>query len=357
MSSYDSAKRILKGRQEDPSRKTEKGGNRWNSGIFSNPRCEKYINKVKVSEKLQYKETKDKNEKMSSVKKTSSNSNDSEKDVKKNRKIGEIKLDTGVIEVGYDEEKDKIIVSFVQEGDNQVSRQVNEASATSHQVYGAEKFQSNDRAFYGGAMSIKYNIEKPELAIKEQFKKISDDLGGKTTVDEVIPFNQTKQETSQIENLKDLKSNNSNDRSNIHSAISKTNELKNIKGQQSLSFNQKIDKAVKDVKFKSKDSDNKNDAYLLYLLRKRLEEEGLLPSDDDDNNNNNDINKDLENDKAKQIETENVVQEEEMEGTQKDQQSEDSDGIKDQNESLNDKAKEKVLKKKSKKGSRKDENS
>ncbi len=232
---------------------------------MGNPNCKKYISSIdtKMPEKLKYKKKKQK-EYMDTVKPSRS-----AKKEKSPNQTGEIELDTGKVDIGYDEKKKDAVVSFTQNDQNETGKRVIENSAFRQRVYDGDQVRSNDKYFYGGAMDVRCNVNKPQMMFRRQIDKVSKDNGYATTADKVVPFHQIKVEQKKVEELRALKSNNKDDRVNIHNAISAIGTTESKKIQRNLDFVQKFTQALKDAKENAKQEHAQKDDYL-FNLRKKL---------------------------------------------------------------------------------------
>ena len=226
----------------DYSSLTQKGSKRYRSDPF----CSNI-------EKFRDKEDMNPRERLKKVKPTSGKSLKSPPN-----KIGEIKLNTGLVEIGYDSKKDEIVLTFTEKHTRtRNSRQFIEGDTVKRSVTnGSERFMTNDKSFLGGANVLRSDASHDLVYIEQQMDKFSDDEQNLTTMDDVLDFRQT-------------------------SKSKKENPLptqdKNFKDEKNFVFRQKFFKAVnqarqtaREMKFKARD-----DIIFLYMLKKRLEEEEI----------------------------------------------------------------------------------
>lgn len=249
----------------------EKPGDHLRLSSLGNKNCGKYLEGMNtmMPEKLKYTQNKDKDAKMKSVKpgRTESAKDDAP------TLIGEIQLDTGKLQIGYDKKDKKMVFSFVQDDLLSDQKEMVESCAFQQYAYEREIFKSRDINFYQRAVSGRCDVNKSRFMLERQFDVISDKKGNNTMIDRVLPFHQLKQEKNQMEQLKELQSHNMDDRSNIHTAMSTVKTAEYKKAQRKLDFSQKFIQAMDDAKQASKF--DKTDDYFIYLNRKRLVAEAL----------------------------------------------------------------------------------
>lgn len=314
-------------KKSSSTKRIKQAGDNLTLSQFSNPNAAEYLQDVKtgIPEKLKYKkqEIKDNLTKMKSVKPSENIGAEKHAPVK----IGEIKLDTGILEVGYDDEKEDMVFSFVYYNATAKDGMVYENKPTKTLGYNGEWFRSQSQEFVGNSVDFRTGIEN-YYRIGNNFSKLSTSRDHNTTLDQVIPFIQDKDEQKKIDDLRNMKSNNNKDRSNIHDAISGVEELKTKKDQRKIDFVQKFTKAVKDANEIKHKFANKDD-YILYLKKKWLMmyEQGYIdkPNDNNKGDENHEVGKEYEyEDKSQNQEQESEVidsKESEVSDDTKDQES------------------------------------
>lgn len=289
-------------------------GDNFHLSQLGNPNTSGYLGDVKtaIPEKLRYKkqeiEKKDILTKMDTVK--SSDNMGAEKNAP--FKIGEIKLDTGILEVGYDDEKQDIVFSFAYYNAADRDKMVYESMPTKTLGNNAEWFRSQSQQFSGKSVDFRTHFEN-YYRVNDDFIKLSNEKSHNSTIDNVIPFIQHKDEQNKIDELRTMKSSDTKDRANIHNAITGVETLKTQKDQRKIDFIQKFTKAVKDATEIKHKFINKDD-YILYLKKKWLmmyEESNIGNPDDNTNNDQSpEINEGLED---QNLEQEQVQQQQEQE--------------------------------------------
>ena len=239
-------------------------GSQANLSAFSNPNCDPYINNenLKIPEKLKYIQS-GKDEKLDTIKKSFINQND------ETQKSGEIKLDTGKIEIGLDKKNKESIVSFSADDQTLKSDEkfINEDRSSEYHVHDHKKFLSNNIDFKETATDIHSDLEcSNTVNLEKQFNKLSNDKHKETMIDRVVPFLGNTQEENDIKSLKNAKSKNY-DKSNMQTSIEAIETLETQKEQRKMDFIQKLEQAISDTKsLKTLITDD----YLLYIKKKWL---------------------------------------------------------------------------------------
>lgn len=278
-----------------PQKRAKRAGEKLTLSQLSNPNCAGYISDIKTAlpDQLRYNRDEVENEKLSKVMKTVRPSRNIGSEKNAPIRVGKVKLNGGILEVGYDEKKDDLVFSFVNYNISKTDQQVYEASSTTKPVHFGDEFMGKDQDFAGDAIDVRTKQEQ-QLLIRQDFTKLSDDKEHGTTVDKVMPFARTQDEQDKIQQLRDMKSKDNSDRSNIHNAISAVETLKSKKNQKQVDFVQKFTRAVRDAK-EIKSKFTSNDDYVLYLRKKWLMmyEQSDLPDPDDEDNNEDSVFKNL----------------------------------------------------------------
>lgn len=173
-------------------------------------------------------------------------------------KIGEIKLNTGLVEIGYDPKKDEIVLTFTEKHTRtKNSRQLIEGDTVKRSITnGSERFMTNDKSFLGGANVLRSDASHDLVYIEQQMDKFSDDEQNLTTMDDVLDFRQTSKSKKES---------------------SLPTQDKNFKEEKSFLFRQKFFKAVNQAKQTAREMKSKarDDIIFLYMLKKRLAEEDI----------------------------------------------------------------------------------
>lgn len=284
MASYQ---KLNRNKQEALSQKGKTFSNGLDFGSLTQKGSPRYVKESKGGkiEHVDDKSSVGRNKKMKLVQSTSSLS----RDVGPTR-VGEIRMNTGYVEFGYDPKTKNIVLAFAERhGRNQSTKKVIERNTTKRStVHASEKFRTNDKSFLGGATSIRSNINHDQVFLQQQMDKFSDSEQNATTLDDVMTFHETS-------------------KSKKNNPI--PTQEKNTKEQKNLVFKQKFIKAINEVKteaqhFKSKPRD---DIIFLYMLKKRLIKEGFLETSDiDEIIENLEKQVEEENEELKEKGTENI---------------------------------------------------
>ena len=203
-------------------------------------------------------------------------------------KIGEIELNTGVVEVGYDAKKDDIVLMFREHHTRTWnSREFVEGNTTRRAwTYGSERFLTNDKSFLGGINVLRTDSTRDLVYIEQQMDRFSEAEQGLTTMNDVLDF----RKTSGVVANKDLPM-----------------QDQTFKETKNFIFRQKFFHIVNSAKETARKTKSKvvDDIIFLYMLKKRLAEEGFLNI-----SNIKDIEKQIKEMDAQDIELENETQQE-----------------------------------------------
>ena len=176
---------------------------------------------------------------------------------------GELELTTGKAEIGYDEKKKDMVLSFVRHENDTEGREVQENKARVRTIHGQDRFRSNDGEFAQGAMEMRCEAARTPKTVMRRLGAMSRREGGDTTMDRVLPFQKVEPERRRIRRLRELEHESREDRSAIHSAASGVAAFAERKQQKQLEFRKKFTKAV------SKAQENRQtDDYQLYIRKK-----------------------------------------------------------------------------------------
>lgn len=251
-------------------KRVKQSGDSLTLSQLGNPNTSGYLQGVKTSvpEKLKYKQQEIEKKASLTKMKTVRSSENMGAEKHAPIKIGEIKLDTGLLEVGYDDKSGEIVFSFAHFNASKKDKMVYENKPTRTQGDNSEWFRSQSQDFVGNSVDFRTNLEQYNR-INKDFSKLSNERSHNTTIDKVIPFIQHNDEMNKIEELRNEKSKSNKDRSNIHDAISGVERLKNQKDQRKIDFVQKFTKAVKEASEIKHKFINRDD-YILYIKKKWL---------------------------------------------------------------------------------------
>lgn len=181
------------------------------------------------------------------------------------RRLGEIEVGGGEVEVGYDEKQERLHLAFLQERRTQRARGVVTSSATERRAYGG-KCLSNDEAFRHGVADL--HAEQPE----EQQKLLknlrrTDGANGCPAVARVLPFTCTQGEGERIDALR-AQAHRTDERAGLLSAVTRTEQERNQKGQCRRTFEAELRETVEPLW-----RERRTEGDLLLLLRKKQGEE------------------------------------------------------------------------------------
>lgn len=197
-------------------------------------------------------------------------------------RVGEFAFDTGWMEIGYDEKKKDTVVSLKSNYRNEDSRHVSENSARKIHVHDGEEIKSNDDEFSSGAVSLRCDSSKNYKRIRNQWGLASKKKDNQMTYDDVMPFHQIEKQKQKIEQLRELKKNSKNERTEIQTAITGVQTYINKKDKMNLEFNQKFERAIDGIKTNFRSGDD----YLLFvkkqlLAAKKIAEDGVIIDEKD----------------------------------------------------------------------------
>lgn len=233
--------------------------------------CKHYIGPIdkRYTERFQYTKS-DRKDKMESIKKTQTSKKSEGLD-----KVSQIRMDTGIIEIGYDKDTEQVVFSFVKDRYFKEQNRVIEDSTKYKKVYESEKFNSVDDSFTTGSIEFKSSLYKSRAMLSEQFKKLSNDNDEYTTVDKVVPFKNTDYEERRINQIRESKSESNVDRTEKHTAMSMLSNSKQIKEYKGKQLEKDFEKAVLKAREKIKNDGIINDDYIIYLKKKWLALQGV----------------------------------------------------------------------------------
>lgn len=179
------------------------------------------------------------------------------------RLAGELQLTTGKAEIGYDEKKRDMVFSFVRHENDEEGREVVESRARVRGVQGRDRFRSNDEEFSTGAMELRCDAAHTPRMVMNRFGRMSAQTEGDSTMDRVLPFQQSREERKRAGELRALEHQSKDDRTSIHGAASAAAALAAKKEQKQREFRVKFAKAVAQAK-----QYTRTDDYQLYIKKK-----------------------------------------------------------------------------------------
>lgn len=228
--------------------------------------CKQYIGPVNknYTERINYSESK-KREKMKSVIKTQTSKKRSSPN-----KISQIKMDTGLIEIGYDEKNKQTIFSFVRDKQITKNDRVIEKHTKFKKVHHNEKFYSNEESFTLDSVEFRTKSYKSKSLFNEQFEELSNKSDVDTTVDKVVPFKDTNYEKRQRDLVNKDKNESNIDRSEKHTAMNMLSNLKQIKDYKKMQLEKDVRKAILEAREKINSNSIIDDDYIIYLKKKWL---------------------------------------------------------------------------------------
>lgn len=228
--------------------------------------CKQYIGPVNknYTERINYSESK-KREKMKSVIKTQTSKKRSSPN-----KISQIKMDTGLIEIGYDEKNKQTIFSFVRDKQITKNDRVIEKHTKFKKVHHNEKFYSNEESFTLDSVEFRTKSYKSKSLFNEQFEELSNKSDDDTTVDKVVPFKDTNYEKRQRDLINKDKNESNIDRSEKHTAMNMLSNLKQIKDYKKMQLEKDVRKAILEAREKINSNSIIDDDYIIYLKKKWL---------------------------------------------------------------------------------------
>lgn len=228
--------------------------------------CKQYIGPVNknYTERINYSESK-KREKMKSVIKTQTSKKRSGPN-----KISQIKMDTGLIEIGYDEKNKQTIFSFVRDKQITKNDRVIEKHTKFKKVHHNEKFYSNEESFTLDSVEFRTKSYKSKSLFNEQFEELSNKSDDDTTVDKVVPFKDTNYEKRQRDLVNKDKNESNIDRSEKHTAMNMLSNLKQIKDYKKMQLEKDVRKAILEAREKINSNSIIDDDYIIYLKKKWL---------------------------------------------------------------------------------------
>ena len=228
--------------------------------------CKQYIGPVNknYTERINYSESK-KREKMTSVIKTQTSKKRSGPN-----KISQIKMDTGLIEIGYDEKNKQTIFSFVRDKQITKNDRVIEKHTKFKKVHHNEKFYSNEESFTLDSVEFRTKSYKSKSLFNEQFEELSNKSDDDTTVYKVVPFKDTNYEKRQRDLINKDKNESNIDRSEKHTAMNMLSNLKQIKDYKKMQLEKDVRKAILEAREKINSNSIIDDDYIIYLKKKWL---------------------------------------------------------------------------------------
>lgn len=176
---------------------------------------------------------------------------------------GEVELNTGRAEVGYDAQKKDTVVSFVRHENDTQGREVQENRARVRNMQGRERFRSNDDSFSEGAMELRCDVARTSKTVLHRMGQMSSMEGGDTTMDRVLPFQKVGQERERVRQLRQMEHDSRDQRSQLHTAASGVAAFAGRKQQKQVEFRKKFAKAVEKAR-----ENRKTDDYQLYIRKK-----------------------------------------------------------------------------------------
>ncbi len=255
-SSHQMLKRYRNTRQYN-----EKAGDRLVVSQMTDARYQPYLQGLDthMPEKVRHKEVLEQDAPMRAVRQTNNAAQD-----KSLKKMDDIEMDTGNVEIGYEAGKHRMHMAFVQNQRTNQERTVTKSAASFRRVDNSDKFYSGDEQFYKGAIDLECDTRKTMSQILRQLDDISRHTEESTTIDQVIPFQETRAEQKQIKELRALQ-HQSQDRSNIQSAVTALETVKLQKKQRKKQFVADLRESVA----KTKAAQYHDSDFLLYLRKKK----------------------------------------------------------------------------------------
>lgn len=239
----------------------EKAGDRLVVSQMANTASLPYLQDLDthMPEKVRHKDQFSQNETMSAVQPTTWSAKE-----KSPHKIDEIEMDTGKVEIGYEKARRQMHLAFVQNQRTEQERKVTKSSASFRRVDNSDKFYSGDETFYRGAIDLECDTKKTMPQVIRQLEDISRHTNEETTIDQVIPFQETRKEQKRINELRDLQHESQN-RASIINGVTALETVKNKKIQRKKQFMANLREAITKTKFEQyADPD-----FLLYLRKKK----------------------------------------------------------------------------------------
>ncbi|MDO4731542.1 MAG: hypothetical protein Q4B14_05415 [Clostridia bacterium] len=246
------------------------------------------------------------------------------------KSAGRFELDTGWVELGYDEGKSKsnsrertgdsaekendgnkteqmnesptdsmdntrkskgnIYVSFQSNYSDDDARKVKDRKAKSYPLI-SSRIKSNDQSFQTGATLLQAEGTITPRKIRNSLDRFSDLKGNKGTYDDVLPFHQSKQQDEQLKNYRESLHKSNEDRTGQQRSITAVQTYKNKKDEMKRNFNRKLNREIYNIKIANKTSSEDVDFWLL-LRKKRIEEDAKSQDSStppDENIDNTDI--------------------------------------------------------------------
>ncbi len=182
--------------------------------------------------------------------------------------LTEIELDTGDVEIGYDSKKQQSVVNFRQDTQTETQREISQERSATRSLRDEVQLKgnSNDQDFHGGAVSLRMGADKSAKLLNRELKNLPSKTQEKSTVEEVAPFINERQEAKRVKELSQLRHTPDQDRHSIGEAITSLHTLISNKKQRRIQFSKQINRAVSDMK-----EVRNHDTYYLLLKKKRLE--------------------------------------------------------------------------------------
>lgn len=175
----------------------------------------------------------------------------------------QIQLTTGKAEIGYDEKKKDMVFGFVRHENDAQGREVVENRARVQGIHGRDRFRSNDAHFADGAMALRCEAARTSKMVMERFGRMSAQGQENTTMDRVLPFQNSREERTRARRLQRMEHDVQDGRTGIHSAASAAAGLAAKKEQKQRDFRVKFAKATAQAKKNTHTED-----YQLYLKKK-----------------------------------------------------------------------------------------
>ena len=124
-----------------------------------------------------------------------------------------------------------MVFSFVRHENDAEGREVVENRARVQGIQGRERFRSNDEDFSTGAMALRCEAARTPKMVMNRFGCMSARNRGETTMDRVLPFQNTRREWKRVKELFALEHRSRNDRTGIHGAASVSAAVSGVRQQ------------------------------------------------------------------------------------------------------------------------------
>lgn len=226
------------------------------------------------------------------------------------KSAGRFELDTGWVELGYDEDKSKsnsrertedsaeqenekkqpeqenesptdsldntrkskgnIYISFQSNYSDDDARKVKDRKAKSYPLI-SSRIKSNDQSFQTGATLLQAEGTITPRKIRNSMDKFSTLKDNRGTYDDVLPFHQSKQQDKQLKEYRESMQKSNEDRTGQQKSITAVQTYKNKKDAMKRNFNKKLNREIANIKIANKTSNEDVDFWLRLKRRRILE--------------------------------------------------------------------------------------